>query len=372
MKLLITNTDALINPRTGEFYDGILDTLNNFNNDEDRGIVVISMHRAKLSRIPKEFNPLLVKATARKGRDLINYIDTKLGIEAKDCIVLGTKIDDVILAANNKLMLIRADYTKFLSPSNRIFTSNYGILGIRDANHLNLVLSKIKEIKNPWYFKLDVDEITTIYSLTNANTFSRQNDAKRLANAFKSLLKEGELRHFDAFVLYFMISAYVNFEEFKEIDYFGVYPSSSGKIDEDLEKFLTKFRESLGKKQYGQILIRTKAVAKRHLDRNSNHFQTIKDQVQSIVVNPKLDLVGRCVCIIDDFTTYGTSCETVRFLLQKVGVRKIIFISMGKFGVNYFKVVRNPFDNSYYTTYVQGEFNGKADSNFVYSLIDLL
>src|SRR5690606_7084397 len=122
------------------------------------------------------------------GKQLIKLIEDKLGIKPQSVIVLGTKIDDGILAFNSKLLLLRADYTKYLMPNDRLFSKNYGVLGIRDQAHLGLVLSKFRDVVSPWYFKLKVSDITTIYSLTNANTMGyRENDAVSLSNDFKDL-----------------------------------------------------------------------------------------------------------------------------------------------------------------------------------------
>ncbi len=374
MKLLITNPDAIYNTKTNEYYDGILDVLNEFNERDDRGIVVISAQYNKLNIIPKEFNPLHVNGKQRRGKQLINLIESKLKIKVPSVIVLGTKIDDVMLASNSKILLLRADYTQHLDPDNRLFTKSYGVLGIRDSNHLHLVLSKFRDVVSPWYFKLKVSDITTIYSLTNANTMGyRGTDAVILSNEFKDLLKKGDLSNFDEFALFFMISTYKLFDEFKDIDYWCVYPTSDGSIDVDLHEFAKKMRESLNKTSPGDLLRRSKPVDKRRSKPNTSIFDTISTQINSIDVNLRdFDLKGKSVCVIDDFSTYGTSCETVRYLLEKEGVKKIIFITMGKFGKDYHKLVRDKATGKIIAKNILGDFNSGADIDFVKSLKELI
>lgn len=369
MKLLLTNPDALINPKTGEFYDGIFDVLDEFNSHDDRGIVVVSMNDYKLKKIPKSFNPLKVTGKQRKGTELLEIIESQLNIKPSGCIVLGTKLDDVALAANSKILLLRAEYARFLAPKDRLYLNEYGVLGIRDSNHLSLVLSKFRDVQSPWYYTLKVDDVTTLFSLTNANTLGfREEDAVKLANEFKTLLKQGKMNHFDSFALFFMISVYAMFEEFKDIDYWCVYPSSDGSKDLDLEEFVTKMRESFKKRTPGEILNRIKPVQKRRFVQNVPYQETIKNQIDSIQVNENIDLEGKCICVIDDFSTNGTSCEATRYLLKVRGVRKIIFISMGKFGKNYQRMT----EESEVIETLVGTVNNYADIEFVKSLKNLM
>lgn len=54
---------------------------------------------------------------------------------------------------------------------------------------------------------------------------------------------------------------------------------------------------------------------------------------QSICVNDKYKgkLKGRVVCVFDDYLTHGNTFEALRNLLIKCKVKKIIFVSIGKF-----------------------------------------
>lgn len=90
---------------------------------------------------------------------------------------------------------------------------------------------------------------------------------------------------------------------------------------------------------------------------------------------------GKIVCILDDFTTYGTSCETARHLLESAGVEKIIFITLGKFGKEYhsydYQLDGDIFDSFTYSKVgasrmLTGIFNTNANVEMLNSLNHLV
>ena len=66
-------------------------------------------------------------------------------------------------------------------------------------------------------------------------------------------------------------------------------------------------------------------------DRQRNDY--CQKHFQSIRVNDKYKgkLKGRVVCVFDDYLTHGNTFEALRNLLIKCEVKKIIFVSIGKF-----------------------------------------
>ena len=83
------------------------------------------------------------------------------------------------------------------------------------------------------------------------------------------------------------------------------------------------------------IFIRHTETSKSRFDRRDvrqgndycqKHFQSIR-------VNEKYTgkLKGRVVCVFDDYLTHGNTFEALRNLLIKCEVKKIIFVSIGKF-----------------------------------------
>jgi hypothetical protein len=381
MKVLITNPDAIIDQKTNKYYPGLLDVLQEFESHKDQGVIVISNSKSKFSQIEDDFYCLEVGGKGRAGRALIDLLQDKLKVPISDLFVLGCKQEDVGLAANNKLLLLRAEFTKEYFGDERIFENEYGIR-IDDAKHLKLILNKFINIKEPWYFKCTVNHSTTIYSLTNANTMGvRPSEVIHIADEFRSLLKSGKESYKDEFMIYFLNSAHQIFKEFQTVNYWGVYPSSSVGENADLEYFAKKVRQSFGGRPCEPILIRHTASTKRHkLSTTMRETNGCSGEFATIKLNPYYQknnkLLGKTVCIIDDFTNIGTSCETARHLLEMVGVAKLIFITMGKFGKVQLKynydMSGDPFDN--YTFKLRdksslgGTFNPASDLEFIKSL----
>ena len=101
------------------------------------------------------------------------------------------------------------------------------------------------------------------------------------------------------------------------------------------------------------IFIRHTATHKSRFD--NRNVRQMNDYCQkhfrSIRVNDKYKgkLKGRVVCVFDDYLTHGSTFEALRNLLIKCDVKKIIFVSIGKFQRN---------DES---EYVQKVFNIEGD-----------
>ena len=157
-----------------------------------------------------------------------------------------------------------------------------------------------------------------------------------MINGFRNFLKKGDKQYYEV-LLYHFLASISNKEEFRKIADWGIFPSSSVKINEDLSDFKEKARILMNGKKQEPIFIRHTATWKGHeswkhgKDRLpcDRHFDTI------IIHNRyKNKLKGRVVCIFDDYLTNGTSFETARNLLINEGVAHTYFVSLGKFHKN--------------------------------------
>ncbi|QNK78102.1 hypothetical protein H7F37_03190 [Winogradskyella sp. PAMC22761] len=154
MKLLITSTDAIYDKQKGGFFDGIIDTLEYFLSlSEEHEVVVISVHKQSLSKIPNSLKTLNLSQNKklRMSPDLIKLISEKLEIVYEDFIVLGAKNSDMILAANAKILLLTADYAKSNNPNDSIYVDKYGI-AIYDDKRLKYFFDHYLNIETPWFF----------------------------------------------------------------------------------------------------------------------------------------------------------------------------------------------------------------------------
>jgi hypothetical protein len=385
MKVLITNPDAILDKYTGHYYPGLLKVLKEFDSIEDQGVMVISNDKMKLSTIEEDLTCMHVDGKARGGRVLIDLIKETYKLPISDIFILGCKSEDIYLAANNKLLLLRAQYSEKYFKTDRIHLHEYGIK-INDAEHLTLILDRFININKPWFYKLQVSEKTVHYSLTNANTMGfRSTDIVTLADEFKKLLKDGKGSYKDEFMIYFLISSYSIFKEFETVNYWGVYPSSGVEENTDLGYFSTKVRQTFNGRPCEPILIRhTKGVKRHKLTTAKREENGCDGEFDTIRINPHYSkdnkLKGKTVCIIDDFTNIGSSCETARHLLEQAGIAKLIFITMGKFGKTYVKynyeLTGDLYGTYYYkrkdSNYVNGILNSSSDIEFVKSLGGLI
>ena len=232
--MLLTSPDALIDNKTGELFDGIEEALNYFINlNEDNVVITTSLHKEKLAKIPEGFNPIHIRNELRGSPKLINYINEKMGYNHPDIIILGANRKDLVQAANSKLLLLSARFSSVNNPTDLLFSKNYGIQ-ISDTETLKLFFERFLTKNDPWYFKLDVTTITTIFALTNANTFHQGPDLVELNKKFQACLKEGHSEYISPFMNFFLVSLYKIFQFVNKVDIWTIYPTSTGASHEDL------------------------------------------------------------------------------------------------------------------------------------------
>jgi len=104
-------------------------------------------------------------------------------------------------------------------------------------------------------------------------------------------------------------------------------------------------------------------------DRQKNDY--CLKHFQSIRVNDKYKgkLKGRVVCVFDDYLNHGNTFEALRNLLIKCKVKKIIFVSIGKFKRNYeSQYIQKSFsiEGDVYSENYTAEFNTVAQHNVTF------
>lgn len=386
MKIIITSVDALIDQRTRNYFEGIKEALDHFKAmDEDNDVIVISVNSRKLKPIGKDFETLNIQYRHRQSPTLIKIVEETLGAAHSDVFVLGSKTADVAMAANAKALLLTAAWAESNNPTETIYTTGYGE-PISTPEKLISFFDHFLDKMEPWYYHLKVSATTDIYSLTNANTYTVSEEVKKMNDEFSAYLKNGAHKYKDLFRTYFAVSTYYIFKALQNVNYWGVYPSSGTALNQDLEYFKEHARKLYKCRAKEPILIRQTQAEKRHSMSKGQRLQNgCKEQLETIIINPhyRRKLNGATVCIIDDFTTYGTSCETTRHLLEAAGVAKLIFITMGKFGKEYhkFEYDLQPLPNGLYNGLTckfigseqkTGNFNPSANREMLDSLKDLL
>jgi len=120
---------------------------------------------------------------------------------------------------------------------------------------------------------------------------------------------------------------------------FAVYPSHTpGQISPRLESYLGPAASLFGAFFKPDLLVRAVEVVDTSEERGQGRHGNVSFAVQtnSVHVNPNerdlLEKGNRNVVVFDDFTTTGMSLEWARNLLYTAGARKVILMTIGKWG----------------------------------------
>ena len=343
MKVLLTSPDALIDNFLGDFFPKIIENLNNLlDNDLISAIAVVSSHADKLQFIPKRFNPIRVGFNTKQGKGFVEGLirsNPKVISNHSDLMVLAGSEGDFRMSVNSKLLLFSPKFAKDNNPTSKAF--KYGI-PIESPDHLYEFFDRFMSINDRCYYELQIDSRTYLYSIISSNYYYEGDmNLKSLKKRIEYFLKKHRSKYGNLFLNYFLMSAYNKIGKLRDIDYWGVYPSSSkGSHNRDIHQLKEEARKIYKCRTKQEILIRTKDSPKRtSMSKDARLRDGCDSQFSTIKVNPyyRDRIEGKTVCIMDDFTTNGSSCETARHLLLEAGADKVIFITMGKFGSNYIK-----------------------------------
>lgn len=209
--------------------------------------------------------------------------------------------------------------------------------------------------QNVWYSKLEIDDISTVYSLVDARygKYADTEEEKQMVLNFQLLLKENKSRNYRTILLYHFLAGMTSNIDFDDVELFGMLPSSNCEINEYVYDFMTQVRLLKGKqlpKHYkADVTKAERNLLIRHTPKNQNHNggrerqERINlgatDEFGTLIINSDykkrietLRREGRFnVCIFDDYMTHGNSFNAVRNLLEELGANKIIFVSIGIF-----------------------------------------
>ncbi|YCA46022.1 phosphoribosyltransferase (plasmid) [Bacillus sp. JZ8] len=304
-------------------YPGVKELITNLHKDSNI-IYFISHDAGKARRLKQDFiNEGLdfVRATTRQNvRNVIqngsnNYL-----------VIVGSQKEDLYLAANKKILLLNPLWSDIQDAE----AAKYGI-DIPSPEDLYKVIKTITN-NTSWFYEARINEKAKVYSLTRANTFGVSETEAEMVNGFRNYLKHGNKAYYKV-LLYHFIASISNNEEFNNVDIWAIMPSSGTEPNKDLTAFKEYARFLTNKRMKDPLFLRHKAITKSHKIANRQERLYCKRHFPSIIINPyyKGKLKGKTICILDDYLTNGTSFETLRNLLEYEKVKKIIFVSLGRF-----------------------------------------
>lgn len=270
------------------------------------------------------------KLADRKSGAVISRLiaQNRDSLEHSEVIIIAAKNDDMLPAFNTQTVLLRADWLG-------TFTDRFATYGciIESPEKIPIVADLLGD-EEPWYFSASAQDFE-VYSLTNAGTIS-ENDAGmlRLVNRLRGCLKAGDKTNLEAFKIHFVSSLYAT-PVFENVDLWGFYPGSKSPTDENgvMAQFCRLARTTFKKRSKGPLFLRHSSASKRHEQRGGDRIDP-SEQIASIHLNPEYSgkIRGKIVCVVDDYLTYGCSFGVAEALLKKAGARKVICVSLGKFG----------------------------------------
>ena len=283
-------------------------------------------------------------------------------------VFVGGKNADFTLAVNTRSLYIVPTWLPLEEKAQK-----YGV-------HVNTVKQLRKFIQtlnnqNVWYSRVEIDDISTAYSLVDARygKFADTEEEREMVFNFQKLLKDNQSKNYRRILLYHFLAGMTSNMDFDDIELFGMLPSSNCEVNEYVFDFMTHVRFLKGKqlpKHYKpdvppaqtNLLIRYKSKNQNHnggRERQARINLGAKDEFSTLMINPdykkrieKLKKEGRFnVCVFDDYMTHGNSFNAVRNLLEELGANKIIFVSIGIFRSTFqkrdYKITGDVFSSNY-------------------------
>lgn len=361
-KAILINLDLLKKNKYEDqgILDDLRDNLDNLTKDDENAICFYSRDYKVLKTAKEyyeknypelEFN-FKVRSQIEKAmelhKDKSNYY-----------VVIGRKDADFFMAIKYKILLIVPSWLEMEEKAQK-----YGVQ-VDNVKQLIMFLNTLNN-QNYWYSKLQVDDITTVFSLMDArfSCHANSDEEKEMVENFQKLLKKGTSRSYYDILLYHFLSAMTNTNIFDDITLWGIIPSSNCNLNENMMKFKETVRNIKRGIQprnlsINNLLIRHKIKGKAQYDNDSRLYYGAQKEFDSILINPeymsrieKLKKTNEFnVCIFDDYLTHGNTFEAIRNLFKELGANKIICVSLGSFcniyEKNDYKLSGNIYDGTY-------------------------
>lgn len=342
-KVLVVSTDTYLDLdhiQRGQLKNILVESCNNGN-----GVCFISINAERCKLIESDY--IGIKNIYFKSRQEIKDIINRNTDKKNHFVVLGSKNKDFELAVNNKLLYLVPLWNNIKEDK----ALKYGV-HVNDLLMLNEIIQSLNN-QNEWFYELKLTDDTKVYSLMCAHSrnWDIPADEKKLVEGFENFLKRGNGTYYKVLLCHFLAFISNNIE-FRDINCWGIMPSSGLRLNNDMYNFkeIVRFfmkgqipRSLSNQPEKNNIFLRHTQVKKSHETRaDIRQEQGATVHLESIYINDAYrkgkngsKLEGKNVCIFDDYLTHGNSFEALRNMLKKAGANKIIFVSLGKFRRNY-------------------------------------
>lgn len=272
----------------------------------------------------------------KKGsKEFVKYVCQASKINSNEIVYLGDSHNDVIEAVNSNVIFFRANWTK---------SNCYAGIGIKSPETFVLVLKTFFISNCNWYYKMDdVDRLDRPYivrALYDARWTSSNNTEIRdiIKNKGKLPGKEDRAKFVKNFIsLRLLSSIYLEGLHLGDGDGWPkwcIYPGHQDKQVGILDDFLNVISWLFRETYLEDLIIRHKPATKSAYARSQGGSVSITNQLQTINLNPnyKRKIKNKTFLVLDDFTTDGCSFEAARNFLYNAGAKKVVCVSVGKYG----------------------------------------
>lgn len=282
-------------------------------------------------KIPSEYCGMI--QCIERGKDGRASIDAE---RMESSISMIAVVDeDAEFAFQTKIPIINPiHFLKDAPVSDKVKRYGIDFTGIEDV----ILAVKLLDSHYNNFCEYKENEQFEIVSVLDGNTNCKP-DALR--DLFQVNIKDryGKSQRILNLIFYYILSETSHNPIFKEVNYWGNFPSSSGAPNQSMVFLKEMLRITHGgSRGDDQILIRQKPTDKKHYtERNTRLKNKCSKDFDTIIINQrfKSKLKNKVVCIVDDYTTNGYSSEAAKHLLLKAGVKKVIFLAVGKYGKYY-------------------------------------
>jgi hypothetical protein len=140
----------------------------------------------------------------------------------------------------------------------------------------------------------------------------------------------------------FVVGSVFSDSFYRQVDTWTAYPSSRGGINPALGGLVSLVARLFKDRYFDDLLIRHT----QSMDSGTSRLHDIQvdfyNQSNTMRVNPehRQRIQGKCIVVMDDFTTRGYSGECARQLLLEAGAAEVACINISKYGRDYWVVSR--------------------------------
>ncbi|WP_235586145.1 phosphoribosyltransferase [Lactococcus lactis] len=303
------------------------------------------------SQIPEQYEKEEKIQLLPRGNDDLKAEIRKLRRSDAIISILGFVQEDAIFSFNCKIPLFNpqpmVEKESDINIDSKVIDYGLPILDFQDI----IDCYKAFDINKDSYFKFEESDKFSVISINNANTMGMNRDEEeiRIKKIFETNLKADSHSREQIVLLcllFQLIHKVVSDKQFDSVEFWGTFPSSTyGKVDTSASFLKEAIRWIVGgnprakKGVPTEIFIRHSSMKSKHSSGSCRLSNKCDRDFDTLILNPVLKgkLVGKVVCIIDDYITNGYSAEAAKHILFQAGVSRVIFLSMGKFGYKYFQ-----------------------------------